>query len=334
MTAFYTNQQCRQRDQMRRGLDGPLWAVDWPRKLSQANSMQADSDAFEKLDATGRGIAAVAARPRWPVYLALGLALAIAWVLLASMAAELARSRPPGLAGPGDALLRHFPDSAALTVVRQFVSLCLAPAKLDVSAGAAFGALASMWMLMSIAMMLPSAAPLIRTYCEIADTAAGKGERVVHPLVLVAGYLCVWLMASLGFAALTLLVQRLGNGALAPAPDRVAGIALLAAGAYQFSHLKHACLEKCRNPFGTLFARWTTSTRGIFRLGLQQGVWCLGCCWALMLIMFAVGVMNIFWMALIGVFTLFEKEMSGRLASRVGGAILLVWGAALLVVSF
>ncbi len=110
-------------------------------------------------------------------------------------------------------------------------------------------------------------------------------------------------------------------------------MSLCSRGAYQFSHLKQACLEKCRNPFATLFARWTTSRQGIFRLGVQQGVWCLGCCWALMLVMFAVGMMNMFWMALIGLFTLIEKQTAGRLPTRVAGAILLVWAVALLVVS-
>ncbi len=295
--------------------------------------MDADRGSLGYLDAGGRGIGAVAQKPRWSVYLALGLALAIAWLVLASMAVEMARLRPPGADAPGDAILRYLPEGLVPPPFGEFLSLCLAPTPLEASSVGAFAAIALMWMLMSVAMMLPSAAPMIRTYCEIADTAANKGERVVHPFVLVAGYLAVWLAVSICFAALTLLIQQVGRGALEPAPVWIAGVVLLAAGAYQFSHLKHACLEKCRNPFATLFARWTTSRQGIFRLGVQQGVWCVGCCWALMLIMFAVGVMNIFWMALIGIFTLFEKETAGKLASRASGAILLVWGMALLVVS-
>ncbi|MGE0282740.1 MAG: DUF2182 domain-containing protein [Rhizobiaceae bacterium] len=294
--------------------------------------MATGRDSFDNLDVGGRRIAAIARRPRWPVYLALGLAIAMAWLLLASMAAELARSST-GLGAPGDSILQYLPDWEAPPVLRQFIALCLAPTPMDDAQFQGFAIVALMWMLMSVAMMLPSAAPMIRTYCEIADTAATKGERVVHPFVLVAGYLIVWLAASLLFAALMLLVQRIGDRTLGPAPYWISAAALLAAGAYQFSSLKHACLKKCRNPFGTLFARWTTSRKGIFRLGVQQGIWCLGCCWALMLVMFAVGVMNIFWMALIGLFTLVEKETRGRLASSVSGGILLVWGVALLVVS-
>ena len=107
----------------------------------------------------------------------------------------------------------------------------------------------------------------------------------------------------------------------------------LVAGLYQFSGLKEACLKKCRNPFAILFSRWSSRPVRIFRLGVEQGVWCLGCCWALMLVMFAVGTMNVFWMALIGLFTVVEKQTSGRLPTRLAGAILLVWAAALLVVS-
>jgi predicted metal-binding membrane protein len=183
--------------------------------------------------------------------------------------------------------------------------------------------------------MLPSAAPMIRTYCEIADTARIKGEPVVHPLVLVAGYLGVWLAASMLFSALTLGVHTFAaSGEIYDPVLGIAGaLALLVAGLYQFSDLKEACLKKCRNPFSILFSNWSAKPTRVFRLGVVQGIWCLGCCWALMLVMFAVGVMNIFWMALIGVFTLIEKQTTGSLPTRLAGAILLVWSAALLVVS-
>jgi predicted metal-binding membrane protein len=120
---------------------------------------------------------------------------------------------------------------------------------------------------------------------------------------------------------------------LDPAVGIAGSLALLVAGLYQFSGLKKACLDKCKNPFSILFANWSARPLRIFRLGMEQGIWCLGCCWALMLVMFAVGVMNIFWMALIGLFTLIEKQASNRLPTRLAGAILLVWAAALLVVS-
>ncbi|MER8379017.1 DUF2182 domain-containing protein [Mesorhizobium sp. M0142] len=232
-------------------------------------------------------------------------------------------------------MLRYLPQLPLPDFLARFFALCLAPAPLHASLGAQGGALTAMWLLMAIATMLPSAAPMIRTYCEIADTARIKREPVAHPLVLVAGYLSVWLAVSAMFAALTLAVDAFASPGqmLDPAVGIAGAAALSIAGRYQFSWLKEACLEKCRNPFSVLFANWSARPIRIFRLGMEQGLWCLGCCWALMLVMFAVGVMNVFWMALIGLFSLVEKQTAGNLPTRLAGAILLVWAATLLVVS-
>ncbi|MER8422907.1 DUF2182 domain-containing protein [Mesorhizobium sp. M1403] len=232
-------------------------------------------------------------------------------------------------------MLRYLPQLPLPDFLARFFALCLAPAPLHASLGAQGGALTAMWLLMAIATMLPSAAPMIRTYCEIADTARIKREPVAHPLVLVAGYLSVWLAVSAMFAALTLAVDAFASPGqmLDPAVGIAGAAALSIAGLYQFSWLKEACLEKCRNPFSVLFANWSARPIRIFRLGMEQGLWCLGCCWALMLVMFAVGVMNVFWMALIGLFSLVEKQTAGNLPTRLAGAILLVWAATLLVVS-
>jgi len=298
-------------------------------------------DDFSHLDAAGRAAAQVARRPQVAVAAVLAAAVALSWAALAAMAIGSIETRPPGAAAPGDALLRHLPALPLPDLLQAFVALCLTPTPPPGLAGMAAQAsvLVAMWFLMAVATMLPSAAPMIRTYCEIADTARQKGEAVVHPLVLVAGYLAVWLAASAGFAALTLAVQSLSpaQGALGPATGPATGLAgaaaLFVAGAWQFTGLKHACLTKCRNPFPVLFGRWSSKPAQILRLGAEQGLWCLGCCWALMLVMFAVGIMNLFWMALIGLFSLVEKQLSGRFATWMAGAILLVWAAALLIVS-
>ena len=233
--------------------------------------------------------------------------------------------------GPGGSLIGALPFPQVATFAAAFAELCLSPAAAD-AAMPRYAALSAMWFLMAAAMMLPSAAPMIRTYCEIADTAASRGRRAVHPAVLVAGYLAVWLAAALAFAGLTLAVQRVAPGGRPLAGIAGAGV-LAVAGLWQFSALKEACLTKCRAPFATLFGRWTDRPGGVFRLGAEQGLSCLGCCWALMLVMFAVGVMNLFWMALIGLFAVVEKGRRGKLVGRVAGTILLVWAAALLVVS-
>jgi predicted metal-binding membrane protein len=297
--------------------------------------MTGQQDDFSHLDRAGRATASLARNPRLTVNIAIAGSILLAWFILGAMAIRGAESRLPGAGAPGDVVLRYLPQLPLPDFLDRFFGLCLTPAPLDAGSGAQFLALIAMWFLMAVATMLPSAAPMIRTYCEIADTARIKGEPVAHPLILVSGYLCTWLVASAGFAMLTLAVHAFASSGrlLDPVTGFAAALALLVAGLYQFSSLKQACLTKCRNPFSILFSNWSAEPSRIFRLGLEQGLWCLGCCWALMLVMFAVGTMNVFWMALIGLFTLIEKQTTGRLPTRVAGAILLVWAVALLVVS-
>jgi predicted metal-binding membrane protein len=194
---------------------------------------------------------------------------------------------------------------------------------------------ASVWAAMVLAMMLPSAAPMILTYAEIADTAARKNETVVSPLVLAAGYTTVWL----GFAVLATAMQLLfahaaplEAGAALSGP--VSGAIFIAAGLYQFSALKHACLSQCQRPFPFFFVNWTTRTSGVFRLGLKQGVYCVGCCWAMMLVMFAAGVMNVVWMAGLGVVMAAEKIGTGKRFSQLVGAALILAGIGLAFAGF
>lgn len=291
---------------------------------------------FDHLDRSGRAVAQLARRPVWPVFAMVAITTAIAWWFLFAMAgavAELSGSARP--LGPGMALISEFLPVNAGSFAATIADLCLSAetgAVLLFNPGAGlFAALLIMWLAMAAAMMLPTAAPMIRTYAEIADTAAARGDPVVHPLVLTAGYLTVWAIAALLFTAAQLVVASLsGVGAAGPAHGIVAGVILMLAGAYQFSALKEACLTKCRNPFTTLFARWQTRSVGVFKLGMEQGLWCLGCCWALMLIMLAVGSMNVIWMAVLTLLTFLEKTGSGRVTSRVVGAIVGLWGVALI----
>ncbi len=192
----------------------------------------------------------------------------------------------------------------------------------------------AMWAAMTLAMMLPSAGPMILTYAEIADTAARKCEFVVSPLVLTAGYTAVWL----GFALIAALLQWLLASAafvdITNVPAPIAGALFLAAGLYQFSSLKQACLALCQRPFPFFFANWTTATRGVFVLGLRQGLYCLGCCWALMLAMFAAGSMNVLWMAALGALMTIEKLTSTTRFSRALGGAFTAIGIALMAMEF
>lgn len=201
---------------------------------------------------------------------------------------------------------------------------------------AAVALVAMMWGAMTLAMMLPSAAPMILTYAEIADAAARKGERIVSPFVLAAGYTAIWF----GFAAAATVAQialtrlALLDTGMASASGLFSGAIFIAAGFYQFSALKHACLTQCRNPFQFFFTNWATTPRGVFKLGLRQGLYCLGCCWAMMAVMFAVGLMNVIWMAALGIVMTVEKIGTGRKFTYGVGAALIVVGLAFIVTAF
>lgn len=195
---------------------------------------------------------------------------------------------------------------------------------------------APMWSAMTLAMMLPSAAPMILTYAEIADTAARKGERIVSPFVLAGGYALIWL----GFAVIATLAQvaltqaALIDSGMRSASGLFSGAIFIGAGVYQFSALKHACLKRCQHPFPFFFVNWATTPRGVFRLGVKQGIFCLGCCWAMMLVMFAVGVMNVIWMAGLGVAMTIEKMGTGKRFTYIIGSVLIAGGIAFVVLAF
>ena len=220
------------------------------------------------------------------------------------------------VAGTSDAALGFLP--------RAFAVLCSSQSGVSSTL-----LVASMWGAMTFAMMLPSAAPMIFTYAEIADTAARKGERIVSPFVLAGGYSIVWL----GFAAAATLAQVVLTRAawldagMTSASGLFSGALFIAAGVYQFSALKHACLTQCQRPFPFFFTHWETAARGVFQLGFKQGLYCLGCCWAMMLVMFAVGAMNVVWMAALGMVMTIEKMLTGRRFTYAVGVALIAIGA-------
>ncbi len=192
---------------------------------------------------------------------------------------------------------------------------------------------ALMWTAMVLAMMLPTAGPMILTYAEIADTAAGKGERVVSPFVLTAGYIAVWIGFALAAATLQALLIRITllDPAMGSAGLLFSAEIFIGAGLYQFSALKRACLTRCQTPFPFFFANWATTARGVFALGLRQGLHCLGCCWALMLVMLAVGAMNLVWMIALGLVMAAEKLAATPRFSQIVGALLIAAGLVFLL---
>jgi predicted metal-binding membrane protein len=183
----------------------------------------------------------------------------------------------------------------------------------------------ALWATMSLAMMLPSAVPMISTYLDIADAAARSRQSVVRAGFLVAGYGAVWLVFAAAATCIQALVEL--TPALALANRTLAAGLLIVAGLYQFAPIKHACLAKCRAPMPYFLAHWSDKPLAVFRMGAEQGALCLMCCWALMLLMLAAGLMNVLWMAGLTLLVILEKTLPKPKAVIYGsGAGLIVAG--------
>ena len=186
----------------------------------------------------------------------------------------------------------------------------------------------SMWWVMMVAMMLPAAAPTILLY---ARAAVAQGAARPGPGHFLAGYLGIWGLFSLVAAGLQDALQQ--AGVLAPmtmdATARWLSAAILvAAGVYQLSPLKNACLAHCRSPAAFLARHYRPSRWGALRMGAIHGAWCLGCCWLLMALLFVGGVMNLAWIALLALLVAAEKLLpGGRRVGQAAGLALMVWGA-------
>jgi len=188
----------------------------------------------------------------------------------------------------------------------------------------ALGFFVTVWVVMMVAMMFPAVAPTVLTYDRLREGHRARGEGAVAEAtpLFVAGYLAVWAMAGLAAYALYELVRAIDPAFLAwdEAGRYVAGGVIVAAAVYQLTPLKRACLARCRTPM-ILAERWRDGRAGALGLGIRYGTWCLGCCWALMAALFALGVMSLGWMALITVFIVAERLLPWPSAAR--GAVAL-----------
>ena len=187
-----------------------------------------------------------------------------------------------------------------------------------------------MWAVMMAAMMLPSAAPLLLLYDGVLRRRPESGRAAIQVYAMGAGYLLVWMTFSLGATVLQrVLSVMLILDPMMEMPDRAAiGATLLLAGAYQLTPWKAACLSQCRSPLSFVMRRWREGVSGAVRMGVEHGAYCLGCCWALMLLLFAGGVMNLAVIVGLTAIVLLEKlTRPGVWISRVLGALLLAAGA-------
>ncbi|HMA11861.1 MAG TPA: DUF2182 domain-containing protein [Steroidobacteraceae bacterium] len=263
--------------------------------------------------------AAALRRDRLLALAALLVIAALAWLWLAGEASRMA-----GM------------DTAAMADVRMNHMQMLSPGFTAWSAPLA-GYLFLMWFVMMIGMMLPSAAPLLLLYMGVARHASGSGHRFAPSIWFLAGYLCAWGLFS---AVATLAQWALESAAMMTAAmntaSRPLGAAvLIAAGIYQWLPWKDSCLAHCRAPLSYI------QQHGGFRpepgrgwqLGLRHGLYCVGCCWALMLLLFVFGVMNLLWIAALMVYVLAEKLLPrARLLARTAGVVAIVAGLAMLPV--
>ncbi len=188
-----------------------------------------------------------------------------------------------------------------------------------------------MWAVMMVGMMVPSAAPMILAFANINRRRREQGSPYVPTAVFLSGYLMVWagfsLAATMGQIALIFAI-------LSPSSmdsDLIGGVLLLAAGTFQLSPLKNVCLRHCRTPMGFITNDWRDGQRGALLMGLHHGGYCLGCCWALMGLLFLLGVMNLLWIAALAAFVLVEKVVpAGVWVGRAAGVGMLAWGIWLL----
>lgn len=219
---------------------------------------------------------------------------------------------------PGMSVSRTSGDSmmGAMTVAHPWAAAELGPRML-------------MWSVMMVAMMVPTAIPMTLVYAAVARKAEREGRPVAPTFVFVAGYIAIWVLFSVGATAgqggldeLSLLSPSMSSSS-----RYLGGGLLVAAGLYELTPLKHACLAHCRAPAHFISQRWRGGLSGAFGMGSSLGVYCLGCCWILMGLLFIGGLMNLLWVAAIAAFILLEKTVPlADRGARVVGVVMIAVG--------
>ena len=261
--------------------------------------------------AGGDPVAALVGRERALVWAGVTGSTLVAWGYLAHLAQRMAGLTPEaGMAGMGS----MGPVRAPWTAV-------------DIAF--TFG----MWAIMMVGMMLPATAPVILLFAAVNRKRREGGGLGVPTAVFVLGYVVVWGAFSVGaaLAQWALHEAALLSSAMATTSPIVGGALLVAAGVYQLTPLKSICLARCRSPLGWLMTEWRDGVAGALRMGLRHGLYCLGCCWVLMGLLFVLGVMNLVWVAALTLFVLLEKVApAGVLIGRLASGVLILAGLVLL----
>jgi len=248
-------------------------------------------------------IEGIARRDRLVVLAGLVVAAALAWLYLIDMALDMGGDMAAG----SGAMMRMQPWSLSHGLLMW-----------------------AMWAVMMVAMMAPSAAPMLLMFAALNRRRRDQDAPYVPTGIFLAGYVIVWTVfaaaatgGNWGLHQASLLSSMMGSST----SGYLGGALLLAAGAFQWSPLKTACLKQCRTPMGFLMTSWREGHRGALRMGLEHGAYCLGCCWALMLLLFVLGIMNLVWIAALAAFVLAEKVAPmSEWVSRGTGVLLAGWG--------
>ena len=194
---------------------------------------------------------------------------------------------------------------------------------------AGFGLTFAMWMVMMVAMMLPPVSPWILLYASMSTRSSEGGVAFGNTGSFVAGYFAAWACYCLAAAALQCFLQHqaLMHSEKMILTGAVSGYVFVFAGLFQLTPLKEACLKHCRSPLGYFLTHWRDGPAGAFRMGIQHGIFCLGCCWVLMALCLVLGMMNLLWMAGLTLMLCVEKILpTGQWFSRIFGIVLMVWG--------
>lgn len=190
-----------------------------------------------------------------------------------------------------------------------------------------------MWWTMMLGMMLPSATPMILLYAKLMRREKEKGAPYVFTGIFLLGYLVAWAGFSLVAVAAQWALGESGllSGMMVGTSVPLGTGLLIAAGLWQLTPLKHACLRHCRSPIGFFSQHWRNGSLGAFHMGVAHGAFCLGCCWVLMALLFYGGVMNLYWIIGLAIFVLIEKLIpAGDRIGQLTGLALIVWGGVLL----
>lgn len=265
--------------------------------------------------ATDTALEAVLRRDRLIVVGALGVIAALAWVYVLWLAADMSMD------GMNMSGFRMIPAGTGM------MTTAAAP-----WSAVEFAFVYVMWVAMMIGMMAPSAAPMMLMYAAVArqGTIAGKPHAATGWFA--AGYFLAWAGFSLAATLAQWMLDRwaLLDARMASASILFAALALIAAGIYQWTPIKNACLAQCQSPFRFLMSHggFRSDVSGCLRLGFLHGIYCVGCCWALMALLFVVGVMNVLWIALLALLVLVEKFAPwGRWVARIAGVVCIAAGA-------